>query len=277
MTLQRVGQQVQGAVLRESGRTLGESFMRVRAGVVVAVGPVVVSSPLAFGDAFERYGASWRSVALPPVGTGSFDIKGDFLPDGRIIAVTGADVLLERMARSGEFDVVATLDAAEVGATDPSFLRVSPDGARIAIGAGFLKPVVVFNAESVGAPGAPVVLTSGTLARYYDVGHYDAAWQDSTHLAITAGEFGSASFVSLLDTSSSAAAPVNPTIVAGIGGASSGVAFDREGRLYTANGFDLDPSSGSATGTIRAFDPASWVWSRGPSTSRALACSSARS
>lgn len=211
-------------------------------------------------DAFSTYGESWREVRIPPVGPGSFDTRGDFLPDGRIVAVTGSMVFLERGARTGVFDAVGVLDASEIGAaTDPAFLRVSPDGASIAIGAGFLKPVAVFAVDSLGTPGAPAHLTSGSVARYFHVGHYDAEWRDSTRLAITAGEFGSPAFVSLLDTTSSPAAPVNPVIVSNIGGASSGITFDSAGRLYTGNGFDFDPESGSRIGTIRAFEPESWT------------------
>ncbi len=229
-----------------------------RCGFGAAVVSVVgVASPLLARDAFSQYGASWRSVSIPPRADGSFGTAGDFLLDGRIVAVTGANVYLERSARSGVFDVVGILDSAEIGAaTDPAFIRVSPDGSTIAIGAGLQKPVAVFGVASLGSPGAPATLTSGSVARYFDVDHYDAEWQDGSHLALSA-TVGGASFVSLLDTSSDTAAPTNPVVVSGIDGFSGGVTFDAAGRLYTGNGFDTSPD-GSNTGTIRVFSPESW-------------------
>lgn len=235
--------------------------MSARCAVVVAALAAGLSpSVLVARDAFDRYGGSWRSVALPPVGAGSFGVSADFLPDGRILAVTGRSVLLESSPGSQLFASVATLDAAEVGAgTDPSFLHVSPSGTRVAIGAGFGKPVVVFDVSALGTPGMPADLIPGVTASYFDVGHFDGAWRDEQHLAITAGDFGSESYVTMLDVASSTGAPVNPVIVSGIGGSSAGIAFDRQGRLYTGNGFDPDPSSGSSTGTVRAFDPTEWL------------------
>lgn len=211
-------------------------------------------------DAFDTYGQSWRTLNIPPREGESFDTKGDFLADGRIVAVTGSTVYLERTAGSALFDAVGVLDASEIGAaTDPAFLRVSPDGSNIAIGAGFGKPLAVFSTSALGTPGAPTALTSGSVARYFNVGHYDAAWQSGSHLAITAGDFGSPAYVSLLDVTSSPAAPSNPVIVSGIEGSSGGIAFDAAGRLYTGNGFSN--GSGSLTGAIRAF--ASDLWEGG--------------
>jgi hypothetical protein len=202
---------------------------------------------------------SWTGMPLPPVGAGSFDVKGDILPDGRIVAVTGASVYLERARGSGVFDAVGILDSSEIGsATDPAFLRISPGGDTIAIGGGFGKPVAVFGVQALGTPGLPVVLTSGSVASYFDIAHYEAQWRDGSHLAVTAGEFGSPAFVSLLDVRSDPGAPVNPVIIEGIGGAPAGIAFDAAGWLYTGNGFDLDPSSGSETGAVRAFAPELW-------------------
>jgi len=70
------------------------------------------------------------------------------------------------------------------------------------------------------------------------------------------GEFGSAAYVSLLDTSSDPASPDNDIVITGIAGSSAGIAFDAAGRLYTANGYA--DGSGSMTGNIRAFDPTEW-------------------
>ena len=233
--------------------------MHPRSAVPLALAAACIAAPssLHAQDAFHRYADSWRTLLMPQIGAGSFDVKADFLPDGRIVAVTGSTVFLETARGSADFAPAGILDAAAIGAgVDPSFLRVSPDGSTIAIGAGFNKPVAVFGVAALGTPGAPVPLTRGTAATYFNVPHYDAAWQSNSSLAITAGDFPS-SFVSLLDVTSNPAAPANPVIITNIDGGTAGVAFDSLGRLYTGNGFDISPN-GSTTGTIRAFDPALW-------------------
>lgn len=230
-----------------------------RAVVVAALCLVVVgASAPAAADAFTTYGGSYRAFATPPIGDGSFSVAGDALGDGRLLMVTGNSVFLESAIGSAHFDEVATFDAGQTGgSTDPSFLTVSPDGLRVAVGAGFGKPVAVFDVAALGEPGLPTALTSGTVADYFAVGHFDAAWYDHSRLALTGGDFGSAAYVSLLDTRSDPANPVNDLVVTGIAGSSAGVAFDGAGRLYTANGFA--DGSGSDTGNIRAFEPGEWM------------------
>ncbi len=192
---------------------------------------------------------------MPPVGSGSFDVKGDVLPDGRIVAVTGLDVLVETAPGSRSFQVAGVLDGGALGgATDPSFLTVNPSGTRIAIGAGFAKPVVVFDTAALN-PASPANLADGVGAtRYHAIDHYDGAWYDDASLAITAGTFGEPARVDMFDLTSTSPAPV--TIVDNIAGASAGITFDIHGRLYTGNGFAS--GAGSDTGHIKAFDFALW-------------------
>ncbi|MBL8762655.1 MAG: PEP-CTERM sorting domain-containing protein [Phycisphaerae bacterium] len=208
-------------------------------------------------SAFESYGSSYRTISMPPNGAGSFAMSGDALPDGRIVAATGSEIWLERSARSGVFEIVARVDTSLLGgAMDPAFLRVSPSGGRLALGAGLGKPVVVFATTALGSAASPGQIHAAN-ASVFAIPHYDAAWADDTHLGLSAGEFGSPSSVSLLDVTSSPASPHNPVIVRNIAGASAGLAFDSSGRLFTANGYGL--GSGSATGTIRAFNASDWA------------------
>lgn len=228
-----------------------------RAHAAVVCASVSVLAAPALADAFSTYGDSYRAFSTPPIGDGSFGVAGDVLPDGRLLMVTGNSVYLESGIASASFDRVAILDASQTGgSTDPAFLSISPDGSRVAIGTGFGKPVAVFATSALGTPDAPSTLSSGSVADYFAVGHFDAAWYDNTSLALTAGNFGRPAFVSLLDTTSSPSNPTNPMIVSNIQGASAGITFDDDGRLYTANGF----SNGNAsdTGNIRAFDAAAW-------------------
>jgi hypothetical protein len=119
--------------------------------------------------------------------------------------------------------------------------------------------VAVVPVASLGTAAAPTVLT-GALATYFDLAHTEGAWRNDGQLALTAGVFGLPSRVTLLEVGSNPGAPVNPTIITNIGGASAGVGFDGAGRLYTGNGFDLVVGGGqSQTGWIKAFEPALWA------------------
>lgn len=225
-------------------------------GVLVGLVGLIGPATPALADAFDVYGDVYRSFRTPPIGNGSFGVAGDALPDGRLVMVTGNSIFIESAVGSAQFDEVGLLDASQTGgSTDPAFLTISPDGATIAVGTGFGKPVAVFDTALLGTPGAPALLTSG-LADYFSVEHFNAAWEDNTHLALTAGDFGSPAFVSLLDTTSDPNAPINSVIVSNISGASAGIAFDDAGWLYTGNGFAN--GNGSDTGVIKAFDPTSW-------------------
>lgn len=232
---------------------------RCALGAVLGLAPLFTAAPgarAAVVGAFETYGKVWREIDLPPVGAGSFTLALDALPDGRLITATGLDIFVERSVGSGLFSRAASIDPTLVGgSTDPSFLRVSPDGARVALGAGFGKPVLVFGASALST-SAPATIDAAAAA-VFSVNHDDAAWADSVNLAITAGTFGSPAVVTLLDTASDPLAPTNPVIINNIGGASAGIAFDAAGRLYTANGFDLGPG-GTDTGVVKAFAPSAW-------------------
>jgi hypothetical protein len=251
----------------QRARTVGGAFRRgIQNGSLVLTVAWMVAGEVR-GDAFSSYGPPvnpWNIHSLPGVGAGSFSVAYDVLADGRVVAVTGNRVFVESGVNSNAYDVLATFDSSATGGSiDPSFVRVSPDGARLAVGGGFGKPVAVFDTVELGTPGSPSTLTrseSGGATRYYAIGHFDGEWADNTNLAMTAGSFGSAAFVTLLDTTSSPAAPTNPVIVDLIDGASSGITFDAAGRLYTGNGLDNSPGATgtSVTGTIRAFDAIEW-------------------
>jgi hypothetical protein len=200
------------------------------------------SGSLALGG-FDPYGGSFREVTAPSVAPGSFGVAGAALSDGRLIAATGLEVYVETAAGSGAFALAATIDPAITGGSDPGFLSVSPDGSRVAFGAGFDRPIVVFDASALDA-GAPGVISAGG-ADVFDVDHFGAAWRDPSTIAVS-----NSSGVVGLDTLTGD----TTTLVTNIGGASGGVAFDSAGNLYTANGFDF-AAGGSVTGEIRAFAP----------------------
>lgn len=236
------------------------SFSRATLRTAAFALALIIAAPATVGaEPFDRYGQSFRTITPPPVAPGSFGVAGDSMPDGRIIAVTGSTVFLETAPGAGVFQPAATIDPALLAdPTDPGFVRVSPTGARVAVGAGFAKPVLIFSAALLETD-PPTTLTTANTARF-DIPHFDGAWLDDDTLALTAGDFGGPAFVTLLDVTSDPAAPINPVIISNIDGASAGVAFDNAGALYTGNGFDNSPGAPgtSETGWIKRFTLAEW-------------------
>ncbi|NOS99722.1 MAG: hypothetical protein HOP29_03755 [Phycisphaerales bacterium] len=203
-----------------------------------AFGPAAV-----LGQAFEPYGFA-RRVELP---TGAGPI--DALPDGRLIALLQDDVYVQNCFDPERIEWMGTLPDADLASFGAAFVRVSPDGTRIAVGNNGGASLVDFEVGVFELPGLAGVWFTG--------GHFDANWYDDTLLALTAGDFVNPGVVTMLDTASPIpGAPVNTVVVDNIGGGSGGVTFDAVGNLYTGNGFALfGPSD---TGHVRAFDFASW-------------------
>ncbi|MFQ5492136.1 MAG: hypothetical protein ACE5GE_15575 [Phycisphaerae bacterium] len=185
---------------------------------------------------------------------GSFDLPGgasvfNVLTDGRVIALSGADIYVESAPGSRSFNVQGALAGMDVPGFGSSFLSVSPDGSKFAVGNG---GGATFGNFQVG-----VFDTATLTGDWFSASHFDAAWLDGSRLAVTAGSFGSPARVTLLDTTSADPAnPINPSIIDNIGGSSAGITFDAAGNLYTGNGFDLDGAVGSNTGDLKIFDAA---------------------
>ncbi len=195
-------------------------------------------------DAFEAY-ALVGQFELP-----DGDAPYDVLDDGRLVTVMGDEVYIESALGSRAFILYGVLAGADIASFGAAFVRVSPDGQSIAVGNNGGSSFVDFE---VG------VFDFGTLTgTWFVAGHFQASWFDNTHVALSAGDFGSPSFVTMLDTTSGDPVnPDNPTIINNVGGASAGVSFDGAGRLFTGNGFTGPGPSG--TGAIKAFDSADWL------------------
>ncbi len=220
------------------------TMRRLRVAVVVGGVGCFSAASVVHADAFEGYRLV-RSINLLP-GSAVFDA----LDDGRLVVVSGADVHIETGVRTGQFALHGELPDADMAGFGAAFLRVSPDGQRMAVGN---------NGGALGGNEQVGVFDVNSLAgEWFDVAHFDAAWVDDTFLALTAGDFVNPSAVTILDTTS--ADPQNPdvvTVIDGIGGASGGIAFDAEGNLYTGNGFEF--SGPSVTGTVKAFANSAWT------------------
>lgn len=214
--------------------------LRVAIAVACAAGPPAAA-------AFLPYSPSFRTVSAPAPAPGSFGVAGAALSDGRLVAMTGSSFFVETAVGSGAFALAATLDPAVTPGTDPGFLALSPDGTRLALGAGFGRPVVTFDTALLSATGPSTITTAN--AGVFAVDHFAGAWMDNSTLALSG-----ASGVTAIDTLTGS----TTVLVGNVGGASAGVTIDQNGRLYTGNGFDLAPG-GSVTGEIRAFDPADYT------------------
>ena len=156
-------------------------------------------------------------------------------------AAVFASVFRETAPGSRAFTNLGVLPGADVPSFGVAFVRVSPDGSKIAVGNN--------GGASFGNFQVGVFTIASLTGTWFSANHFDAAWIDNRFVAITAGSFGSPSFVTALDSSSpNPASPSNVTIVDDIGGASGGVALDGAGNLYAVNGF---ASGGpSSTGAV---------------------------
>jgi len=182
-----------------------------------------------------------------PLGTaGSVD---GYPLGGHLIAVTGQTVFLQNNFGSGHWLTVATVDIS----MDPSFVKVSRSGAKVALGVGYGKPLHVFAPSVLSASSPPDLSTNPTVKTWNALNYYDAAWLDDRHLFINAGEFVG-SEVYALDTQ---ATPPGGTItvINNIPGASSGVTFDGNGNLITGIGWGSG-TPGFETGQLKVWSAA---------------------
>lgn len=211
--------------------------------VLTVLAAILSPAPAVWADSFDAYRRVGQFTL--PAGTAAFDA----LPDGRLIAISGASVFVETGVRTRQFSSIGVLTGADIPSFGAAFLRVSPNGSRMAIGN---------NGGAMGNnPRVGIFTIAGLSGQWFSAEHFDAGWVDVDRLAITYGDFVDPSIVTVLNVNS--ANPENPDsviVVDGIGGASAGVAFDAVGNLYTGNGFTFDGPSG--TGAVRAFAAAAW-------------------
>lgn len=207
---------------------------------------VLISSGAGRVHATEHDGYGLVERFTLPAGSGPIGA----LPDGRLVTLVDADLYVETASGTRAFAFHGTLPAADMASFGAAFIRMSPDGTMMAVGN---NGGADFMNLQVGVFAFPSLVGD-----WFNAGHFDAAWTDATHVALTTGEFGSPSRVTLLDTTSvDPSNPTNPTLIDNIGGASGGVAIDAQGNLFTGNGFTIAGPSG--TGLVKAFSQAAWM------------------
>ncbi len=189
--------------------------------------------------------AAPAQAAIPPyqlVGqyaspSGTFDV----LPDGRLVFISGGALVAADVRSTAAPTPLGGIDPGLISTFGASFVSVSPDGARIAIGDNNFGAGARVHIVSTGllSPGAVSSVTS------IDAPNAEAAWTGASTLFVAG--FGSGPVVTRIDTASGVA----QTVITNIGGGTGGVASDGS-RLYVGLGFD--GPSGGRTGQVRAFD-----------------------
>jgi hypothetical protein len=230
-------------------------------------------------DDFDEYAMGGTEIDLPPAGgfmgenyswftameyfpEDTTAIIDDYEAEGRILAATGKEIYMQRNYGSGgsAWDVVATIVS---GSMDPSFIRISPDGSRIALGIGYGAPLMVFP-TSILSMSSPPNLESHPSVTAYNVNYYDADWADNQYLVINGGSWPGppyASGVGVLNTNDPS--DTGTGLIDNIPGASAGVAVDQlTGRIVTGIGYHTGPPN--RTGEIKLW--AGGEWSTAPST-----------
>jgi hypothetical protein len=168
----------------------------------------------------------------------------------KLLAATNSSVYLQKNFGGSHWLTVGTVAGFNM---DPGFIKISPDGAKIALGTGLYKPLYIFPSATLSVVSPPDLgAAPGTKA--YDLGYYDAAWRDSRYLVLNAGtDTGSAIFA--LDTQAVEPSTAVRLIIDHIPGASGGVAFDHEGDLITGNGYTYSAGD-SGTGELKIWSAA---------------------
>jgi hypothetical protein len=188
------------------------------------------ASDSSFGSVADAFGESVSS-----------DVDGYALR-GRFLAATGSTVFLQK-----NFGADVWLPVASVPENmDPGFLKISPSGAKIALGTGFYLPIYVFPTALLSV-ASPPQLSAAPGSKRFSEDYFDAAWRDERYLFIN-GEALGGSQIYALDTDGTSGAPI--PIIPDIPGASGGIAFDAAGDLVTGIGY------GEKTGELK-------IWSAG--------------
>ncbi len=186
------------------------------------------SSATSFGTSADAFGGNAAGI-----------VDGYALR-ARFLAAAGSTVFLQK-----NFGASLWLPVANVPENmDPSFLKITPSGRKIALGTGFYKPLYIFP-SSILSSVMPLGLNGAAGTMRMDANYFDAAWRDERYLFVD-GEATLGSRVYAIDTTSKTPEQLLP-IVTGIPGASAGLTFDHSGDLITGIGY------GEKTGQLKIW------------------------
>ena len=212
-------------------------------------------------------GGWFTAVDYFPEGTVEL-VDGQFEAEGRMIAANNQSIYLQRTYGSNQWDVVGTISS---GTMDPSFIHVSPDGSKIALGIGYGAPLLIIPTSVLSAQSPPVLDTNPAVTSFPNVSYYDGDWADNRYFVINGGAWPGPdctypyhddpdcvfySGVGSVDTQDSD--PANHTGVLVIGnilGASADVDVDSHGNLITGIGYLTNPNR---TGQLKVWAASDW-------------------
>jgi hypothetical protein len=195
-------------------------------------------SDLSYGTAADAFDGSLTS-----------SIEG-FPLRGRFLAAAGRTVYLQKNFGADWWLPVATLGPDDT--LDPCFIKISPNGKKIALGVGFYKPLLVFETSLLSISSPPNLRAAAGL-KIWDENMYDGAWRGNRYLFINAASAVAGSQIYAIDTEGTTGQPI--PILPDIPGASGGLAFDAAGDLVTGIGYAYGDA---ATGQLKIW-PASAV------------------
>ncbi|MBI9092843.1 MAG: hypothetical protein JEZ12_26805 [Desulfobacterium sp.] len=257
---------------------------RLKSVFALLVGLLLIAAPTFAAEDFFLYGnqdaGDVTTASLIEAGGGETDpnvyswfTAVDYFRSGpykgRMISATGSKVYIQSAT-----DPEAWTEIGSVTYTmDPSFIKVSPDGSKIALGMGFGKPLLVlpsfvaenstpatfFELEDPDDPESYVLSDGVTM---HDVNYYDAAWApDNRHLVVNGGEWPGPPYgsgVISLDTQDGS----TMGLIKEIPGASASIAVDENFNLVTGIGYCTSPNR---TGELKVWKTNEW-WNGGAMT-----------
>lgn len=193
-------------------------------------------------------GASYTTSADVFPGSLPTKVDGHSL-GGHFLAAVGVTVYLQKNFGANVWLPVATLDPAQ-DRMDPGFVKISPSGAKIALGTGSYLPLFVFGTSQLSVK-RPLELRNATGVKEFGTSYYDAVWRDERWLFLNGGS-DTGSHIYAIDTDSSTGNPIE--IIPDIPGASGGVTFDASGNLVTGIGYGFE--SDAKTGQLKIWPAA---------------------
>ncbi|MBN9168169.1 MAG: thrombospondin type 3 repeat-containing protein [Myxococcales bacterium] len=128
---------------------------------------------------------------------------------------------------------------------DPSFVKISPDGATIALGIGYFQPLYLVGSNLLSVNAPPNLSTHAQVKRF-NANYYDAVWRDARYLLINS-EGPTGSRVYAIDTYLANPASAFIPLIENVPGASAGITVDRFGNLVTGIGY------GTNTGELKIW------------------------
>ncbi len=188
------------------------------------------------------------TIVVPPPEPGSFFTVFDYTHDGRIVAFDGFTVFIQQDRHSSQFTVLGTLPEEFRGATDPTFIVVSPNGRWLILGGGAggsQYPDPQFNGTLFRMPrqGGEATLI-GTFP-FAILGVFRNNHQFFFGQGETFGTFtGSIEVLNLRSGE-------KRSVIGNIPGDPGGITFDWWGNLFVGLGAGQDSTR---TGEIRRFD-----------------------